>query len=67
MASQILDLLENGLLRGREVGSLLVHVFTPITYIFLPYSLFSCFPCFLSFPLLLLFSCCSVVVHYACL
>ena len=32
--SQILDLLESGLLRRREVGSLLVHAFTLITHIF---------------------------------
>jgi len=63
--SQILDLLENGLLRGRKVGSLLVHAFTPITHIFLPHSQFlcflcflTCFPCFLSFSLLFPFPLC---------
>ena len=49
--SQILDLLESGLLRGREVGCLLVHALTLITHIFLTL-------CFLVFivSLLLLFS-----------
>ena len=59
-------------MRGREVGGLLVHVLTPITHIFLPYSWFPCFHCF--FFLLFLFSFFSldifsllfrVIVYYA--
>ena len=59
--SQILDLLESGLLRGREIGSLLVHAFTPITHIFLPYSWFSIF-----FSFSYLFSLFSFFTHCCC-
>ena len=41
--SQILDLLKNGILRGKEVGSLLMHAVTPITHTFLHYSWFFVF------------------------
>ena len=56
---QILDLLESGLLRRREVCGILVHAFTPITHIFLPYSWFSVFLSFsYLFSLFSFFSCC---------
>ena len=50
--SQTFDLLENGLLRGREMSSLLVHVLSLLTLLFPYYSLFFLFVFPLYFSLL---------------